>query len=307
MSFVFFDLKQYFDSRGVYYREEGKNVSRNWLGIDCIYCGGEGQHLGVHKEHKTFSCFQCGRTTNLWGFIRDFENCSNSDVAQIIKEFSNYSQEMEIIERKKSDDVIFPSNIEWSISGIAKKFLENRGFDPVKIQNEYGVGMTRKLSVLEERERKLSYDNRLIIPFLYDRKLVSYTGRDYFDTKDPKYLNPFLEAVRVPTASAVYNTHSVKKKCIIVEGVTDVWRMGEGCISLQGITFTKYQLWVLSKLDLDRVVILFDKGASENARKLANRLSLFIPDVQYTVLKEGDPAELEDSEARHIKYDLIGV
>lgn len=306
MSFVFFNIEKFLESRGIYYRTEGKNISRNWIGIDCIYCGGEGQHLGIHREHKTLSCFQCGKKTNLFSFIKDLEQCSNREVGLIIKEFSDYSQEIKIIERTYNDKVVFPSRIEWKVTGKAAEFLEKRNFDKKHIEIKYNVGMTRKLSYLVAGGQRLSFDNRLIIPMTYKNKLISYTGRDYFDKKDPKYLNPVIEAVKVPTSSVVYNTHTVKnKQCVLVEGVTDVWRMGDGCISLQGITFTEFQLWLIMKLQLKRIVILFDEGARKNARKLADRLSLFIPDVQYTALKHGDPAELEESEAKYIKYQLI--
>lgn len=307
MSFVFFDAKAYLEDKNIYVRTEGKNISKGWIGIDCPYCQGTGQHFGINEVNKTCSCFQCGTKTHMFEVIKLLEQCNNRRVFEIIEEYSDYTGEIKYIERKKADEVLLPSGIEWKISGIAAKYLEERNFDPEKIQKQYNIGMTRKPSMLEKAKQVQYFTNRIIIPMMQENKLVTYTGRDYLYTKDPKYLNPLVEAVKVPTSSMVYNINNIKnKKAIILEGVTDVWRMGKGTISLQGITWTEYQIWLITRLKLSRAVILFDKGAERQARKLARRLSLHIDEVFYTNIKDGDPAELSEQEARKIKYDLIG-
>jgi DNA primase len=309
MPLTFFDAKAYLEDKHIYVRTSGKNISKGWIGIDCPFCGGLGQHLGIHKMNKVFSCFQCGKTGNMFELIQLFDNCSKKTVFDIIRKYSDYTGEVEFIERRQSaDKSVFPSQVYWKkITGKACEYLEERNFDPEKIHREYKIGFTRKCAELSFEEQKLNFDNRIIIPMFMENKIVSYTARDYFNCRDPKYLNPLVECVEVPTASMVYNLHTVRNgKALIVEGVTDAWRMGRGAISLQGITFSEYQLWVLMKLNLTRTVVLYDQGAEEKAQKLATRLSLFIPDVSYTILEEDDPASLSDQEAQYLKHELIG-
>jgi hypothetical protein len=137
------------------------------------------------------------------------------------------------------------------------------------------------------------------------RKLVSYTARDYTERRDPRYQHPFLEACIIPPSSAVYNIDTVKDKCIIFEGPTDVWRWGAGTVSIQGIEYTKEQLRFLVEKDIEQCWIGFDAGKEDKAEKLGAQLEPFFPQVNILSFKHGDPAEVSTENALKIKHHLF--
>ena len=136
-------------------------------------------------------------------------------------------------------------------------------------------------------------------------ELVSYTARDFTGKREPKYKHPFLEATIIPPSSCIYNIDTVKDKCIILEGGTDVWRMGDETISLQGIETTKEQVRYLSEAGIKKAVIMFDSGKDDKARKLGYALSSVIPEIKIASLDSGDPGELSEEDAIKIKHELL--
>jgi hypothetical protein len=98
---------------------------------------------------------------------------------------------------------------------------------------------------------------------------------------------------------------TVKDRCIVLEGPTDVWRMGDECVSIQGIEYTKKQVRYLVEMNLEKVVIMFDAGKEEKAEEFAEELYQFIPVVKVAKMEFGDPGELSPSEAVKIKNQLL--
>ena len=100
----------------------------------------------------------------------------------------------------------------------------------------------------------------------------------------------------------------VDRKGIIVEGLTDAWRIGPGAVATFGTSFTFNQVRFLSN-HLDEAFILFDFGEKEaenKANKLAYQLSSFIR-VEILQVKNvvGDPADLNPKEIKYLKKQIF--
>jgi len=193
------------------------------------------------------------------------------------------------------------------LNAIAKRYLTSRGYDPDEITARFAVRSTNINSEVKHDDRIISFKHRIFIPFIMNNEIVSYTCRSVNDKIKPKYKHAPNELSIVPPASTIYNYDSIQAggKVIIVEGPTDVWRLGNESVSIQGVTYTKEQIAFLFRKDIQKAVVLFDENAMDKAERLANALHLKIPDVSYTSLKCGDPGELSVQEAESLKWQLL--
>ena len=298
------DILKLFDFYHIEYTEHGKNVGSGWVGLKvCPICGITGNHLGINIQSEYWHCWGCGGKGNPVNLIKEILKININETLEIIKKFYNGALEFNI--KETGDKVILPSNV-TELCQSGGDYLKSRGFNPIYIRDKYQVQQTGMSSKVSLGEITSDFSYRIIIPIWMNRKLVSYTGRDYTGLREPKYKHSFIEACIIPPSSCIYGIDFVKDKAIIVEGPTDVWRMGDGTISLQGIQWTREQLVYLSEKNLKKAVVLYDSGKEEEATKLANILTGFIPVVQVAYLEEDDPGNLSDIEALKIKYQLIG-
>jgi len=299
-----FDIFKFLDKYDITYRESGKNVGSQWIGLEeCPFCGIHGNHFGINIQSKGYSCWGCGEKGTPVTLVKELLKTTIGDAVRIINEF--YDGELEFEIKETGNVVIMPSNV-MDLMQSGGKYLKQRNFDPLFIRDKYKIQQTSHHSILEHNGQKSDFSYRLIIPIIMHNRIVAYTGRDYTGKRNPKYRHVFIEACIIPPSSCLYNIDSVKDKCIIVEGMTDVWRLGDGAISLQGIQHTKEQIRYLAESNLKKIVILFDSGKEKEATKLAKILTGVIRKVQVAYLPEGDPGDLSDIEALKIKHQLIG-
>lgn len=299
-----FDALSFMEEYEIEFKESGKNIGRNWYGIrECIFCGNSGYHLGMNKKSKYCSCFVCGQGGSLFKYIQEKLQVSKKEVFDIIRKYSSEHQEYE--EVVCGDEVVFPSNMQKTIPKMAYNYLKGRGFNPFQLRDKYGLRFTKNYSVAEKGEIKQDFSYRIMVPITYNRKLVAWSGRDYTGQAETKYLHQEKSMCLSVPADTMYNTNSVGDRAIIVEGFTDVWKMGSESISGQGIKFTKNQLNQIKELNLKKVAILLDENAEEQAQHLANMLYGIIPDIKICYLDHGDPGDLTTKDAFELKRKLL--
>ncbi len=160
-------------------------------------------------------------------------------------------------------------------------------------------------SYLKVNDMSWDFRWRIIIPIIMDREIVTYTGRDFTNNQDPRYRNAPIEAGTILTSECVYNLDSVTDRALIVEGPTDVWKLGEEAIATLGVKFSHAQINRILKKKLKKVVILFDSGAEGAARLLADALNPYIEDLKVYIVNDLDPGSMDYIEAHKMKYDLL--
>jgi DNA primase len=103
----------------------------------------------------------------------------------------------------------------------------------------------------------------------------------------------------------LYNIDTVKDTAIIVEGVTDVWRIGQGCVATMGLEYTTEQIKLLVDRGVKQAFVMFDSEsfAIRKARKLANSLSIFM-ESETIELSDGDPGELTINQVQEIRGEI---
>lgn len=300
-----FDLITFLEDYEIPYKEQVKNVGTGWVGLsECPFCGAGGYHFGVNIQSKGFSCWVCGENKGgLPRLISGILDIPRKEVSPIIKKYGAEILDFKL--RETRERVILPSNIE-PLKKHAKNYLNKRNFDNLIIKN-YNLQETGTFSTLKIPETQIEQDFkfRIFIPIIMNGELVSFTTRDYTEEQSPKYKHPVLEAVRIPPSSCLYNIDSVKKRAVILEGPTDVWRMGQATTSIQGKILTKEQIRMLAEKRLERLVILFDENAEEQASAAARQLSGLADDIRIAQLDHGDPGELSTVEAIRTKRELL--
>jgi len=106
--------------------------------------------------------------------------------------------------------------------------------------------------------------------------------------------------------SLLYNIDNVRKSIVVVEGITDVWRIGMGSVAIMGMEFSKEQLALIAKVEVKNVFVMFDSGEVEQkkANRLAMNLSGVVDHVEVIELPEGDPGDLSESDVNHLREEL---
>jgi len=297
-----FDIEAYLQNRGIEYITEGKNVTAGWLEINCPFCGDDPSfHMGVSPE-RWISCWRCGTKGSVLKYIMFVEDCSYGKAKKIAMEFVD--ETLSHLKIEDRDEIYRPSKV---VLPESKKllddhynYLENRGFDAKEIERKYKLTATGKCRGIDSK-----YSYRILVPVLVNRLPVSFTALSHTSSRQ-RYLHCEDSRAVIPMKSLFYNIDSVRDTALIVEGVTDVWRMGDGCIAAMGEVFTIKQVLFLVRRKVLRCFVMFDAeyNAQKRAKSLAEMLSGFIKHVEIYELEIGDPGELSEEEAKKIRQDI---
>jgi len=297
------DVESLFMDEGIDFRTEGKNISAGWLGVCCPFCGEQNHHLGVNLETKRYSCWVCSETGTLLKLIGVVCRTTYGQSHRVIDKYRGFHYEAQV--RELSDAVIYPNHMH-ELSSKGHNYLTDRGFDSKEIEKKYHLQETTNMSKLIIGDDKFNFRHRIIIPIIMDREIVTYTGRDWTGKQDPRYKNAPLEAGTLATAECLYNLDSVvNDRMLIVEGPTDVWKLGDEAVATLGVKFSNSQVNRIVKKNLKKVVILFDENAEQAGCLLYDALYPFIDDIQVHIITDKDPGSLSSIEAHKLKWELL--
>lgn len=187
------------------------------------------------------------------------------------------------------------------------QYLYERRFAPQDLANRFFVHYAPEGTVWQEAtegsSEKALYEGRLLIPVIQGRHLVGYQLRRLVDLpKDPyKYLNSSFKKAR-----CLYNRDVAMREMdiVLVEGVTDVWRIGHQAMAMFGKDLNTYQIRLLKLLFgfSGRCLVCIDADDAKGQQKaeyLVERLrreEVFPRGCAQLRLPEGyDPAKLSKS------------
>lgn len=304
-----FNIISFLEDNDVYFRLSGKNVGRGWVGFQCPFCEGSGEHGGVHLGHKYFSCWQCAESAQPPKLIKQILNCSWAKAYEVLNKYSDRETAMSSwatpkVKGNSLRPVHLPA-LTGPLTGPGGHYLSSRGFNPESIEAKYGVKESGPLG---------DYKFRLIIPIYFNKELVSFTSRDYTGKGEPKYKAQPIDEAMIPSKNCLYNIDTVKDDLIIVEGPADVWRMGDGAVALFGTSCSLAQQEILFRWwthttkkskRKKKAIILLDPETSVATDKLYYTLASFIRNIKIVDLSGKDPADLTQQEAMNLKKDLF--
>lgn len=287
------DVKELLDTLKIEYTERGKNVSEGWIGVQCPFCDDQSNHLGINIINKTISCWNCGKTGTILQYLAE-KLYSYQQAKKIVEKAIPRELKTFIEERTNTNiqRVELPSNYTKKILKQHGKYLVSRKFDPVKLYKKYGL-----LSVGLNSEPK--WQNRIIVPIYRYGKLVTFTSIDVYEDSIQRYNHEKKERSIIHCKELLYGEERAKRKVIVVEGLFDAWRIGDGAIPTFGVKVTKEQKLLLSKYE--EVIFAGDgdedgyRMAEETGNELAAFTNVRIVDLPW----EKDPDKLK---RKHVKY-----
>lgn len=284
------------EDHGLEYKSKN---SRDFTQINCMYCGDNGFKGGLNSGNW-YVCWKCGsHSINEVIMILTGENWHTLH----IKYLDQYdARSLYLLEhsqlRERSPKIEFKERL-TPLNDRAKKYLTGRGFDPYFIEEKYKIKSTTENG---------SHCHRLYIPVIMENKEVSWTTRDITNRAPQRYLScPEKDEVR-NHKKILYNIDNCNNDHIIlVEGVTDCWKLGDNSASCFGIKYCQEQVLLLASFE--KVTILFDpeENAQKQADALANQLAGLGVDCSCVYLKgDKDPGDLSCEEAENLKKQILG-
>lgn len=298
-----FAVTEYLDWINVPWHGEGsKNVRRGWIGIECLYCTGSRDHLGISLTYKNFSCWRCKESGSIMRLIMDLEDISFAKAAQRIDDFQDFLTQPELVLRERREgapiiDEALPLGCSKELMAFQQEYLENRRFDPAVLQSHWDL-----------RAGPVAGDGayRIILPVKFQNKVWTWIGMDATRQNPPKYLAQPVEKSFMPASELLYGLDMVKDNVLVVEGPTDAWRMGPGAVALLGMGITDWKVKRLVDLSAKKYYVMLDgePEAIRNAHTLANRLSNQGLRVEVLELDHGDPDDMTQDEANHWRKEL---
>lgn len=289
-----FEVIEYLESRGIDYTTAGNNVSSGWVGIKCVnpFCGDKSNHLGINLATGNTSCFKCSEMNgSIIKLIKIVDDCSTSEAYEIKKQFD--SDRIFLPEKKRRvQSVILPKHAKHPLPERHRQYLEGRNFDPDLLTEKYE---------LYGCELGKDYQYRIIIPVFLNRKIVSFTGRAIIEAA-VRYKNNPKEKSILAVKETLYNFDTVEESIVLVEGPFDAWRIGDSCCASFGTKVTSDQISMMRKCK--NVFIMFDREAKEEAEQLSYNLSGIVDHVEIITIDEKDPAEMKESDVKHLRKEL---
>jgi len=293
-----FDVIAYLEDKGIEIVYSGKNVSSSggWIGIQCPFCGDNSSHGGINLISKAYSCFRCGGGTekrSVLDLIQMLESCSKSKAWEITRKYQNldsFHEEKEIIRASKIE---MPSGVSKEFPDVHIEYLKKRGFDPKQVIDKYDLYAGKYTGF---------FKHRIVIPVYLNDQMVTLVGRDISGLADEPYKAWPSEQSKLSTKETLYNIDSIRKNVIIVEGILDVWRIGDGAVATFGTKFTPKQLMLLK--GIEKAFVMYDAEAQKEAHKLAASLYGLVGCIEIMELSHGDPCDLTQYEVEELRKDI---
>ena len=294
-----FDVLAYLQATHVAYWESGKNVGKGWVGLSCVYCHDDHNHLGINLDHKHFSCWKCNAKGSVLRLIQDMERIGLHEAISRVEEFET-ALPTEIADRTRLSEKgigILPVGCSRVLTVGQEHYLTKRRFNAGNLVREWG---------LMSGPQTGPWAYRVIIPVHFRGELVTWIGMDTVSKSQVKYKAAPVEESYIPTSELIYGVDHVRDVAVVVEGTTDVWRLGKGAIALLGMNLTHHKINQLLQLKAKKFYVMLDgeELAIKNAHILAKTLSLAGKQVEVLELDEGDPDNLTGEQAQQLRTEL---
>ena len=206
-----FDVLKFLQERNIPYSYSGNNVSSGWIGINCVFCIDQSNHLGINLRTKAFSCFKCAEKGSATKLIQEIDGVDYHQSLNVMKEYTDGA----FVAREKhyQSKVLFPTGTSKNMSDNHIAFLEFRRHDHKLVIPKYNLFATGPIG---------DYKHRLIIPVYHKNRIVSFVGRDVSGNSPVKYKNSSESYSIKDVKQCLYNFDTViRDKAVIVEGVFD--------------------------------------------------------------------------------------
>lgn len=237
---------------------------RGWLKGVCPSCSRHDKY-GFNISMNRTNCFVCGYHPSPINVVMDIEGFAEYREAwSYLKAYEGREYLEPIVKRIERIDAILPDGFKSlglgksRIGRTARGYIEGRGFDVEEmIYKGWGYGV------------RGDYFGYIIIPFYVGGKLKYYNARRFMGS-GPKYMNPKIEDFGLGKSLIMYNMDALALYTMvyIMEGAINAETLGDKGIATGGKKISHYQISMIIKSDVDKVVMLFDSDAIDDALKV---------------------------------------
>lgn len=299
-----FDARQYLSDLSIQTWTSGKNVRQNppgWINIQCpLACGdntNHGQFAPPGWSGAPYLCWKCGNHS-LEPVIQAIEGIGYLDACKRVRQYTiDVRLPIQVAKPREPGLLQLPLGTH-KMGNNHKEYLRRRRFDPDELERKYNLLGTGPAGHLP---------HRIVIPIFHRRRMVSWQARDITDRAELRYISAGPDKEEIRHKNILYNLDNCQGRSImVVEGITDVWRFGDGCCATFGTKVRLAQVRLLA--EYSRVFFVYDGEAQAQAlaRKLCRALSGMGVQAENVLLDGGDPGDMEQDEAQKLKNELLG-
>ena len=300
------DITELLAQYGIDTRTEGhKHCRPGWANVPCPFCtGGAGYHLGVNLSTGQWTCWRCGWKPASKA-VSKLLGVDETTARSLLGKYGERTRPARV-----KEPIVLGSRFHYPsdtgpLQARHKRYLEGRSFDPDFLETEWELKGTGPMSMLDG----INYKHRVVAPIIWEGREVSFQARDITGRSPVKYLACPQKRERVRHQTIFYHHPKIEydRGGIVVEGITDVWRLGRQAICVFGIEYTPAQVRAIAAR-FDRVFVVFDPEpqAKKQAQELVAELKFRGVDAIWIPIENGDPGELPQSEADSLVRDLLG-
>lgn len=300
------DIVELFEENGIRVWTSGKNVSKGWIGLQCPYCIDDTNHLGVRLSDYKVRCWKCGGK-RLSSILHTLLNISYREAFKLIKDELEppdspmEDEDVEVIDRVYEGklSVKLPEEATKHFPKLHLDYLRSRNFKPRKLIRQYHL---RAVNLHGQ------YKFRIIIPVFYDGRIITFTSRDVTDAAEERY-KAAPKKTYPNIDHYIYGLSRIPQggSAILVEGPSDVWRLGAGAISFFGTSQHPKQLAQLVKRRVRTVHILFDNDepGKRASLRLAKEMASYVKEVNLlTLVDYPDPGKMSQEDADLLMMEI---
>lgn len=292
-------FQEVLDEYRIRYQTEGKYARSGWIQFHCPFCSGgkdpNKPYAGYNIAFNYVNCWRCG-PHRVGDTIQELTGLSWRDVKSILSnlETERAPRKTSKVRRGKLD---LPKKV-GPMLPAHKQYLRDRGFDPAVIErlwNVQGIGMAKNLAW------------RLFIPIYYCGEVCSWTTRTISETRPDRYISASEGQEVYSHKDLLYGLDYCRHTVVVVEGPTDVWRVGPGAVATLGTGWSRRQLNLLSRFT--RRVVCYDNepAGQRRANELCDLLAVFPGETHNVRLDAKDPGSASKKEIRQLRKMFLGA
>jgi hypothetical protein len=266
------------------------HVTSNFFGVDCIHCSpNSGKYkLGIAVNGRGAHCWTCGRMN----ITEVLSTLSNRPYREISRLLTGVGLDLTRAVRTPPSGILVKPRGIGPLLGPHRRYLERRGFDPDWISEHYGVqgiGLAANLAW------------SIYIPIHQNKREVSWTTRG-LTAAGRRYWAASPEEEVVSRRNLLYGADYARHGVIVVEGVFDAMRIGDGAVATFGSGYSQAQVALIASYPRRIIVLDNEPDAKLQAIRLANNLESLPGRTLRVGLTTGkDPAEASEGEIRELR------
>jgi hypothetical protein len=268
-----------------------------WVQIDCPWCAPHPNYghfrMGYNLRHKYVNCWSCGHHS-LHATLGALLDLQYDKVKLIIDDLDGKYFDPE--PEKPAGKLRVPYGV-TSLTEVHRDYLiHQRHFQPevIDLWNLQGICHHPRLGW------------RIFIPIYFRGRIVSWTTRKVSEaSRKPRYLAAPAECESVPHKTLLYGEDFVRHGIVIVEGPTDVWRIGPGAVATCGTGFSKAQILKMSRYPIRAVCFDTAPDAQQQAAKLCDLLEPFPGRTYRVTLDAKDPGSAKAKEIALLRKHFL--